>query len=128
MHTTQDPVAVNGNSETVVKSATNGSTPNVKSGMECDIKNLYQGQPDNRNRVTWTDKYPDDLEDPAENEITARYAILIRHEKCYSDSRRSLQIHSIVVQSPLLKKVLGTVLENYPGRAPVSPVFQYVLN
>jgi hypothetical protein len=38
--------------------------------------------------------------------------------KVYNDPRRVLAIHSIVVQSPLLKKVLQKVLKDYPGISP----------
>lgn len=98
-------------------SSANGTTDSSKvlNGMECDVKNLYQGKEDSRGRFTWTDKYPEDLEKAAEDEVTARYAILIRLKKIFGDSRKSLEIDSIVVQSPLLKKVLGTVLADYPG-------------
>ncbi len=83
-------------------------------GMIVDVKSLYQSKPDNRGKTTWVDKYPDDLEEAAENAQTARYALLIRYSKCY-DGRKKLQINSIVVQSPLLKKSLGKVLKDYPG-------------
>ena len=86
----------------------------VKPGMIPDVKNLYQTKPDSRGKSTWVDKYPDDLEEAAENAETARYALLIRNKKCY-DGRKKLQIDSIIVQSPLLKAVLGTVLKDYPG-------------
>ena len=86
----------------------------AKPGMISDVKNLYQSKPDDRGRTTWVDTYPDNLEDPAENAESARYALLIRNRKCY-DGRKKLQIDSIVVQSPLLKQVLGKVLKNYPG-------------
>jgi hypothetical protein len=94
----------------------NDAENSVKPGMECDIKNLYQGPEDNRGRFTWTDKYPENLEKAAEDEVTARFAILIRHKKCFTDSRKTLEIDSIVVQSPLLKTMLGTVLADYPGK------------
>jgi hypothetical protein len=87
----------------------------AKIGMECDIKNLYQKE-DERGRCTWTDKYPDDLDEAAENEATARYAVLVRNKKSY-DSRKKLEIDSIVIQSPLLKNALSLVLKNYPGKA-----------
>lgn len=48
------------------------------------------------------------------NAKTARYALLIRNKKSF-DSRKKSEIDSIVVQSPLLKAVLETVLEAYPG-------------
>lgn len=88
--------------------------PAAKAGMIPDVKNLYQGKPDHRGRSTWIDKYPDDLEEAAENAETARYALLIRNKKCY-DGRKKLQIESIVIQSPLLKNALGIILKDYPG-------------
>ena len=92
----------------------NDASSNVKQGMITDVKNLYQSKPDDRNKTTWVDKYPDDLEEAAENAESARYALLIRNSKCY-DGRKKLQIDSIVVQSPLIKQVLGSVLKDYPG-------------
>ena len=91
-----------------------GGASDKKPGMIADVKNLYQSKPDNRGKTTWVDKYPDDLEEAAENAQTARYALLIRFAKCY-DGRKKLQINSIVVQSPLLKTALGKVLKDYPG-------------
>ena len=83
-------------------------------GMRTDAKNLYQSKKDDDGNTTWVDKYPEDLEEAAENAETARYALLVRNKKCY-DGRKKLQIDSIVVQSPLLRKALGPVFENYPG-------------
>ncbi len=96
---------------TEMSSATADFSP---SGMRCDIKNLYQGEADRRGRFTWVDKYPENLEEAAENAETARYALLIRNNKCF-DGRKKLEIDSIVVQSPLLKAILGSVLKDYPG-------------
>lgn len=110
----------------------NGETkaPIVKTGMIPGVKNLYQGKPDDSGKSTWVDKYPDDLEEAAENAESAQYALLIRNKKCY-DGRKKLEMDSIVVQSPLLKKALGTILIDYPGvtttldrlafRAPFKP-------
>lgn len=88
--------------------------PAAKAGMIPDVKNLYQGKPDSRGRSAWVDKYPDDLEEAAENAETARYAFVIRNKKCY-DGRKKLQIDSITIQSPLLKNALGVILKDYPG-------------
>lgn len=90
----------------------NGVTA-TEPGMECDFRNLYQKE-DDRGRTSWTDKYPDDLDEAAENEITARYALLVRLKKSF-DSRKKLEIDSIVIQSPLLKNALSTILKDYPG-------------
>jgi len=101
-----------------VSNGVNGETASVKEivpklGMKCDLKNLYQKE-DERGRTSWTDKYPEDLDEAAENEVTARYAILVRNKKSF-DSRKKLEIDSIVIQSPLLKQVLTKVLKDYPG-------------
>jgi hypothetical protein len=105
------------NSKLLTPPSTGDSTPNKKivneAGMASDLKNLYQKE-DERGRFTWTDKYPDNLDEAAENEATAKYAILVRNKKSF-DSRKKLEIDSIVVQSPLLKVVLAKVLKDYPG-------------
>lgn len=100
----------------LVDRTTNGNeaSSDVKPGMITDVKNLYQSKPDDRGKTTWVDKYPDDLEEAAENAESARYALLIRNSKCY-DGRKKLQIDSIVIQSPLLKQALSSVLKDYPG-------------
>ena len=64
-------------------------------GMKCDIKNLHQ-KPYQHGKNVWVDEYPDDIRDPAENEKTAKFALLIRNKKSY-DSRKKLEIDSIVV-------------------------------
>lgn len=86
-------------------------------GMILEIKNLYPGETDDQGHITTTDKIPNDLPEPEETEETARYALLIRNYKCY-DGHKSLSIASVVVQSPLLKKVLCWVLKDYPRMAP----------
>lgn len=106
----------NGQVVPAVDSSTNGKVEEseevTKVGMECDLKNLYQKE-DDRGRHTWTDKYPD-LDEAAENETTAKFAILVRNKKSF-DPRKKLEIDSIVIQSPLLKNVLTKVLKDYPG-------------
>lgn len=86
--------------------APNGSIP--------ETRDLYESKPDRHGRTSWTIEYPDDLNEPPENADSAQYALLVRHKKCY-DGRKKLEINSIVVQSGLLKKVLGVVLKDYPG-------------
>jgi len=83
-------------------------------GMRCDIKNLYQTKADEDGDRDWTENYPDYIEEPAENSETLCYALLVRNRKS-SDSHKKLTIDSIVVQSPILKRILGKVLKDYPG-------------
>jgi hypothetical protein len=116
-HAIMDILKVLPNTNGGEKATTSGESKHAEavtqSGMECDIKNLYQKE-DERGRTSWTDKYPDNLDEAAENERTAKYAILVRNKKSF-DSRKKLEIDSIVVQSPLLKVVLSKVLKDYPG-------------
>ncbi|KAF1352803.1 P-loop containing nucleoside triphosphate hydrolase protein [Lizonia empirigonia] len=84
-------------------------------GMKAGFKNLYSGKEDKKGRFQWQDTIPEDIGDPVENSETAKWALLFRNVKVYNDPRRVLSVHSIVVQSPLLKKLLAGVLKNYPG-------------
>jgi ATPase family associated with various cellular activities (AAA) len=84
------------------------------SGSLPSARHLYEGTPDRHGRTTWTTVYPDDLEEPIENKDSAQYALLVRSKKSY-DGRKKLEIYSIVVQSTVLKEVLGMVLKDYPG-------------
>jgi hypothetical protein len=86
-----------------------------KPGMKSGLKHLYSGKEDKKGRFQWQDKIPEDIGDPAENDETAKWALLVRNVKVYNDPQRVLSVHSIVVQSPLLKKLLAGVLKNYPG-------------
>ena len=84
-------------------------------GMKNGLKHFYSGKEDKKGRFQWQEEMPEDIGDPAENDKTAKWALLVRNVKVYNDPRRVLSIHSIVVQSPLLKKLLAGVLKNYPG-------------
>lgn len=86
-----------------------------ESGMKTGIKDLYSGKEDKKGRYQWQETIPDDLGVAVENDKTAKWALLVRHVKVYGDASKVLAIHSIVVQSPLLKKLLGGVLKGYPG-------------
>ncbi|KAI1056714.1 hypothetical protein LB507_001645 [Fusarium sp. FIESC RH6] len=84
-------------------------------GLVTDKKDLY-AKYDKHGDRSWTDKYPDDLEEAAENEETQKYAVIIRKVKPKeADSNKPLVIDSIIVQSPYLKRVLGKVFDDYPG-------------
>ncbi|KPM35845.1 hypothetical protein AK830_g10721 [Neonectria ditissima] len=84
-------------------------------GLVTDSKDLYAKYDQNGDR-SWTDKYPDDLEEAAENEETQKYAIIIRKIKPKeADSTKPLVIDSIIIQSPFLKRVLAKVFEGYKG-------------
>ena len=84
-------------------------------GMKDGKKLLYSGKEDKKGRYQWQDTIPKDIGNPAENSETAQWALIVRNVKVYNDPKRVLAIHSIAVQSPLLKKLLAGVLKNYPG-------------
>ncbi|CAI7596692.1 unnamed protein product [Penicillium pancosmium] len=83
-------------------------------GSVCEIYELYQTAPDGRGRPSWTHQKPHDLVAPAETILSSKYALLVRKIKCY-DGKRSLKIHSIVIQSESLKRFLASVMTDYPG-------------
>ncbi|KAF2875800.1 P-loop containing nucleoside triphosphate hydrolase protein [Massariosphaeria phaeospora] len=100
-----------GRNTNAIDKETEKHEPGMKSGM----KHLYSGKEDRKGRYQWQDTIPEDLKDPAENSETAEWALLVRNVKVYNDPRKVLAIHSIVIQSPLLKDLLARVLKNYPG-------------
>ncbi|KAK3109650.1 hypothetical protein LTR53_016861, partial [Teratosphaeriaceae sp. CCFEE 6253] len=63
----------------------------------------------------WQTTVPEDLGKPAEDAESERWAIIVRHVKAYNDPKKVLSVHSIVIQSPLLKDLLKNVLAGYPG-------------
>ncbi|CAI7636579.1 unnamed protein product [Penicillium discolor] len=83
-------------------------------GTLCGFRTLYQTNPDAYGKKSWSKKVPIDLPDPVEDAESAQYALLVRKKKCY-DGRRSLSIHSIIVQSERLKGFLKRALDDYPG-------------
>ncbi|TGO33851.1 hypothetical protein BHYA_0224g00050 [Botrytis hyacinthi] len=104
----------------------------INDGMECDTKEIYEVKQDQYGNTTWSAKYPDDVEDAAENKEITRYAILVRYRRSF-DSRKKMAMHSIIIQSLLLKKVLNKVMKGYPGvttslrrlefKSPFNPFF-----
>ncbi|KAI1322178.1 ATPase [Xylariaceae sp. FL0255] len=88
----------------------------VPTGSLSTVKNLYKSPNDPDGQWTWTDKYPDDVEEAAENNKTRAYAVIVRNMKS-NDSRKKLEAHSIIIQSPWLKEALGHILKDYPGVA-----------
>lgn len=86
-------------------------------GSVSEVKNIYKSAKDQDGDWTWVSKYPEDVEEPAENAVTDTYAVLVRNVKSH-DGRKKLEAHSLVVQSPWLRRALGdVVLRDYPGVA-----------
>lgn len=83
-------------------------------GLISQSKDIYRSKKDDNGEFTWVDKYPEDVPEAAENDETARYAVIVRKKKS-ADSRKKLEAHSLIVQSPWLKTALAEILEGYPG-------------
>ncbi|KAH6854743.1 P-loop containing nucleoside triphosphate hydrolase protein [Chaetomium sp. MPI-CAGE-AT-0009] len=90
--------------------------PKVIVGSVGEAKNIYKGSSDDDGNWTWVDKYPDDVEEAAENEETAKFAVVVRNQKS-NDSRKKLEAHSIIVQSPQIRAALAEIMADYPGVA-----------
>ncbi|EMT64216.1 hypothetical protein FOC4_g10010707 [Fusarium odoratissimum] len=57
--------------------------------------------------------------DGRSSQASAKYALIVRREKEHGEIDESvLSLHSITVQSPLLKKILGPVFKGYKGIKP----------
>ncbi|KAJ4995434.1 putative 26S proteasome regulatory subunit-like protein [Colletotrichum sp. SAR 10_66] len=85
----------------------------IACGRKCTSKTLYGSWDNEEDDFIWSEEYPDNIAEAAENEETMQCAILVRKKKS-TDPRRSLKIHSIVIQSPLIKEVLSEVFAGYP--------------
>ncbi|KAL2070945.1 hypothetical protein VTL71DRAFT_13971 [Oculimacula yallundae] len=91
-------------------------SPPQEPGVICEIKDLYQGSASCDCCMTWA-ATPQKKVTTAVVTDTSGYAILARKSEGHGDSGRDLKLHSIVVQSSLIRKVLDTALKGYPGIA-----------
>lgn len=62
----------------------------------------------------WTTTSPERTGPPVEDAQSAQHALVVRY-KLSDNPAKELDLHSFVVQSPYLKKVLARVLDGYPG-------------
>ncbi|CAI7664928.1 unnamed protein product [Penicillium manginii] len=109
--TTKKPVAEDTDTPT---ESENEEVKYANPGTLCGVHNVYQTKPDENEETSWSKELPETIVDPAEDAESAQYALIVRNVKCYN-GRKSLSIHSIVIQSEFLKTFLGKVLEGYPG-------------
>ncbi|KAI1362106.1 P-loop containing nucleoside triphosphate hydrolase protein [Xylaria arbuscula] len=92
------------------------ANPEQSVGTLCQVKTLYEGRKKCGCCINWVEQYPEDTKDPAEEtSAVKRYAILTRMQKAHGKVSGSLELHSIAIQSPLLKSVLKNVFAGYPG-------------
>ena len=80
-------------------------------GMKIGSKELYRED----ERFAWEEWSPDDIDiDPEETSESKQYALIVRREK-QMGQKSSLILHSITIQSPLIREVLGVVFDGYKG-------------
>ncbi|KXT16696.1 hypothetical protein AC579_5228 [Pseudocercospora musae] len=87
-------------------------------GMDATIKQVYGGKEDRHGNFQWHAEMPQDMALPVETAKSQKFAIVVRHKRVYNDPKKVLEIHSIAIQSPLLRELLTEVLEGYPGVTP----------
>jgi hypothetical protein len=86
--------------------------------MECSIKNLYEGPSKCSCCINWVEEYPDDVKESIEDaKESKKHALLVRNKKGHG-TERPVVIHSVIIQSPLLRSILENVFSDYPGVTP----------
>ena len=98
--------------EAVLNHKHSGATDQyLPTGMKLSLKELYRED----GRSGWEDWSPDDIDiDPEETSEAKQCALIVRRQKRVGQ-KSSLAIHSITIQSPLIRKVLDTVFDQYKG-------------
>ncbi|KAI8629668.1 P-loop containing nucleoside triphosphate hydrolase protein [Xylariaceae sp. FL1651] len=88
------------------------------SGLSCTVWNLYEGPTKCSCCFNWVEEYPNDAKEPIENSDKGKaHALVVRNKKGHG-TKRPVVIHSIKIQSPLLRSILGDVFKGYPGITP----------
>lgn len=64
--------------------------------------------------TTWVEENPDEGKNVEESDECLQHAIVVRKKKKHEGNRKPLKVDSIVIHSPLIKKVLQKVFEDYP--------------
>lgn len=84
-------------------------------GMKSGVKQLW-AKTDAQCKccTTWVEENPDDGKNVEESDDTLQHAIVVRKKRKHEGNRKPLKVDSIVVHSPLIKKVLQHVFNGYP--------------
>ncbi|KXS95836.1 hypothetical protein AC578_1191 [Pseudocercospora eumusae] len=104
-----------GASPAVASGIPSAAVDSKEPGLEAAIKQVYGGKEDRHGNFQWHAEMPQDMAAPVENEESQKFAIIVRHKRVYNDPKKVLEIHSIAIQSPLLRELLTEVLDGYPG-------------
>jgi hypothetical protein len=89
----------------------------ITQGMKAEVMTLFEGPPKCDCCTNWVEEYPDDIGEKIEAaEGTTQYAVLARKRKSHNkENPDPLELDSIVIRSPLIKRVLEGVFGGYPG-------------
>lgn len=86
----------------------------VVAGAVCEVKDLYQGGASCPCCITWA-SVPQKRITTTKVTDTSGYAVLARKSEGHGDFGRDLKLHSLVIQSALIRKVLDVTLKGYLG-------------
>ena len=91
----------------------------VEAGMACEAKTLYEGPEKCICCINWVDKTAEEIKEA--RELTSNKhggsAVLVRARNGHG-GEDPFVLHSVIIQSPLIKAALRKVLEGYPGVSP----------
>ena len=106
------PLPSQGVEEAVLNDKHSGAADqSLPAGMKISSKELYRED----EGFDWEDWSPDDIDiDPEGTSEAKQCALVVRRQK-YLGQKSSLAIHSITIQSPLIRKVLESVFDGYKG-------------
>ncbi|KAF2792672.1 putative ATP-dependent zinc metalloprotease FtsH [Melanomma pulvis-pyrius CBS 109.77] len=82
----------------------------VAPGSRATIHHVYM----NPTTKKWATQYPEELGAPIEDAESAQHAVIARYKSSLKPDKH-IDLHSIVVQSEPLRKILTRVLDGYPG-------------
>ncbi|KAI9674563.1 MAG: hypothetical protein M1822_009058 [Bathelium mastoideum] len=97
----------------------NGDQTTENTQVAQKAKILYEGPSKCRCCINWVEQYPDDLKDSAsETERSKSHSIVLRYQKSHEEfGGKPIELHSLVVQSSLLKPIIVKALQGYPNIA-----------
>jgi hypothetical protein len=109
---TSDDTSSSSDSSSKSESKASKNEP-IQVGMKAESKDLYRED----YRQPWEEWSPDDIGiNSKSTPDSAKFALIVRREKRNGDTEEPvLALHSISVQSPLIKELLGPVFAGYRG-------------
>ncbi|KAF7510858.1 hypothetical protein GJ744_005958 [Endocarpon pusillum] len=86
----------------------------IEEGMKCEPKNQYEGDPKCSCCINWVDKEPYKMRVKKTDDSV--YALIVRIQMNHDElASKRTKIHSIVVQSPIIKEKLKVAFRDFPN-------------